>query len=496
MPASILRRQRGPLVVAAAVVVLLLALADRFGWHRDELYFVLCGRHLAWGYVDQPPLVPAIARLADVVAPGNLVVLRLPAALIGGGIVLLVAGLCRELGGDRTAQLLAALVTAASSLCLAVGHLLSTEDLDVVAGLALTLLVARSVRTRDSRWLGLAAAIAGAAVLNKYLVVLPVVGLLCGLAAQRELRLLLSRWVLGGAVVGALVAAPNLVWQAAHSWPELTMASSLSQGNGTYGSRPQVVVLQLGLTAPVFVPLLVAGFLAPWRWPALRPYRFVSISWAVVFVVILLLGGKAYYDAPELLALLAPGSVVTAAWLTRGRTRLRTGVLAAGTGLAFVVSSMLFLPVWPTDHVPGFVEAVNQDVDGMVGWPAFVRQVAAAYDAIPASGGSPPALLTEDYSDAGALARYGPQHGLPQAYSGHNSMADFGRPPDGTQTVLAVGWDDGPGQLEEWFGSVTADGAIRQGIATGTDTDGERMWLCSRPRLPWPQLWSQMRHVD
>ncbi len=455
MPASVLRRQRGPLLVAAALVVLLLSLADRFGWHRDELYFVVCGRHLAWGYVDQPPFVPAVARLADVVAPGNLVVLRLPAALAAGGIVLLVTALCRELGGSRGAQLLAALVTAASSLTLAIGHLLSTEDLDVVVGLALTLLVARAVRTRDSRWLGLAAAIAAAAVLNKYLVVLPVVGLLCGLAGQRELRLLLSRWVLAGAVVGGLVAAPNLVWQATHSWPELTMASALSQGNGTYGSRPQVVILQLALTAPVFVPLLVAGFVAPWRRAELRPYRFVSISWMVVFLLVLVIGGKAYYDAPELLALVAPGSIVTAAWLARGRTRLRTGIIAAATVLAFVVSTMLFLPVWPTDNVPGFVEGVNQDVAGMVGWPTFVSQVAAAYHAIPATGGARPALLTEDYSDAGALARFGPQHGLPQAYSGHNSMADFGRPPDGTQTVLAVGWD-GPGQLEEWFGSVTA----------------------------------------
>jgi hypothetical protein len=216
----------------------------------------------------------------------------------------------------------------------------------------------------------------------------------------------------------------------------------------------------------------------------------------VVFAVVLVVGGKAYYDAPELLALLAPAAIVGVDWLRRGRVRRRAGLLTAATVLALAVNSMLFLPVFPTDDVPGFVQGVNQDVDGMVGWPSFTAQVAAAYAAIPRTPGRPPpALLTQDYSDAGALARYGPAHDLPQAYSGHNSMADFGRPPDGTQTVLAVGWDD-PSQLQTWFTSVVPDGTIHSGIRTETDTDGEHLYVCSGPRLPWPQLWPRIRHID
>jgi hypothetical protein len=132
----------------------------------------------------------------------------------------------------------------------------------------------------------------------------------------------------------------------------------------------------------------------------------------------------------------------------------------------------------------------------MVGWPGFASQVAAAYRAIPRTpSGASPALLTESYSEAGALARFGPQRGLPRAYSGHNSMAGFGRPPDDTRTVLAVGWDQ-PDQLREWFASVTPGGTIHSGIRTETDTDGERMWVCSGPRQPWSVLWPQMRHID
>jgi hypothetical protein len=274
------------------------------------------------------------------------------------------------------------------------------------------------------------------------------------------------------------------------------MASALSEGNGTYGSRPQVLILQLGLTAPFLAPVLVAGAAGLFRRPALRPYRFVVWSYAAVLAVVLLVGGKAYYNAPQNISLIAPGALVATDWARHGRQRLRTGWLAAAGGLALVGSAVLFLSLFPTDNVPGFVQAVNQDVDGMVGWPSFASQVASAYRSIPRPpGAAAPAVLTQNYSDAGALARFGPQRGLPQAYSGHNSMADFGRPPDATRTVLAVGWD-GPEQLRSWFSSVRPAGVIRSGIHTETDTDGERMWVCTGPRAPWPVLWAEMRHID
>ncbi|RBI94735.1 hypothetical protein DRA43_32525, partial [Micromonospora provocatoris] len=94
-------RTAAPLAVGAVLTAVLLSLAGRYGYHRDELYFLLCGRHLDWGYVDQGPLVPALARLADTIAPGNLVVLRTPSAFIGGAAVVLVAAIARQFGAGR-----------------------------------------------------------------------------------------------------------------------------------------------------------------------------------------------------------------------------------------------------------------------------------------------------------------------------------------------------------------------------------------------------------
>ncbi|MGC5030879.1 hypothetical protein [Micromonospora sp. DT229] len=119
-------RTPGPWVVAATVTLLLLIMAPRYGYHRDELYFLLAGRHLDWGYVDQGPLVPALARLADTIAPGSLVALRTPSAVLAGAAVLMVAAIARQFGAGRGGQTLAALLGGTSGITLASGHCAGT----------------------------------------------------------------------------------------------------------------------------------------------------------------------------------------------------------------------------------------------------------------------------------------------------------------------------------------------------------------------------------
>src|SRR5207244_5610570 len=116
-------RDRWPvLVVAGCLVAALAGMSGRYGYHRDELYFLAAGRHLAWGYPDQPPLVPLLAKLLSGLAPGSMVALRLPSALVAGGVVLLTAAMTRQLGGGRSAQLLAAGPMAVSAAVLAAGR--------------------------------------------------------------------------------------------------------------------------------------------------------------------------------------------------------------------------------------------------------------------------------------------------------------------------------------------------------------------------------------
>ncbi|WP_446214841.1 glycosyltransferase family 39 protein [Micromonospora sp. IBHARD004] len=489
-------RTVGPWLVGGAVTAVLLLLAGRYGYHRDELYFLLCGRHLDWGYVDQGPLVPALARLLDTIAPGNLVVLRTPSALIAGAAVVLVAATAREFGAGRGGQLFAAFLGGVAGIVLAPGHLLSTTTVDLLVWLLAAWCAVRMLRTGDSRWALGVGLVLGVGMLNKLLPALLAVGLLAGLAIAGPRRLLRDRWVLAAAAVAVLLAAPNLVWQAAHGFPQLSVASSIAEGDSSYSGRLDAVVLQLLIISPYAVPIWIAGLVTLLRRPAWRPYRALGWAWLVVFGIVLLAGGKGYYDAPLLLVLTAAGAVVTAEWAGRGARRGRRALLAAGGVVATAASAVLLLPTLPADRLPGLVVDVNYDSGETIGWPAFADSLAAVHRGLPPEQRQRAVILTGNYGEAGALARYGPARDLPPTYSGHNSMTGFGRPPQDADVVIAVGWAR-PDQLRGWFVEVTEAGRVDQRVDVDNDENGMPIFVCRGLRRPWSQLWdTDVRHAS
>ncbi|MFI7657769.1 ArnT family glycosyltransferase [Micromonospora parva] len=488
-------RTRGPWLVAAATSATLLLLAGRYGYHRDELYFLLAGRHLDWGYVDQGPLVPALARLLDTIAPGNLVVLRTPSALLAGGAVLLVAAIARELGGGRGAQLVAAVLAALSGIVLASGHLLSTTTVDLLVWLLAAWCAVRLLRTGDSRWaLGIGLAL-GVGMLSKLLPALLAVGLIVGVLIAGPRRLLRDRWVLAAAGVTVLLAAPNLIWQASHGFPQLGVAASISGGDSSYSGRLDAFTLQFVIISPYAVPIWIAGLVALLRRPAWRAYRAVGWAWLVVVGIVLVAGGKGYYDAPLLLVLTAAGAGVTVAWASRGSLWWRRGLLALGVVPFLLPNVVLLLPVLPADRLPGFVVDVNYDAGETIGWPAFADSLAAVHNGLPPEERSRAVVLTANYGEAGAVARYGPERALPRAYSGHNSMVDFGRPPADADVVIAVGWER-PDQLSTWFERCTLAGRVDQRVEVDNDENGGPIHVCRGLRRPWAQIWdTEVRHT-
>ncbi|MDG4810089.1 glycosyltransferase family 39 protein [Micromonospora sp. WMMD1120] len=479
---------RGPWLVAAVTTGTLLLLAGRYGYHRDELYFVLAGRNLDWGYVDQGPLVPALARLLDTIAPGNLVVLRTPSAVLAGGAVLLVAAIARELGAGRGAQLFAAVLAALSGIVLANGHLLSTTTIDLLVWLVAAWCAVRLLRTGDSRWaLGVGLAL-GVGMLNKLLPALLAVGLVAGVLVAGPRRLLRDRWVLAAAGITVLLAAPNLLWQVTNDFPQLGVAATISDGDSSHSGRLNALTLQFVIISPYAVPIWVAGLVALLRRPAWRAYRAVGWAWLVVVGIVLVAGGKGYYDAPLLLVLTAAGAIVTAAWAARGSVRLRRGLLVLGAVPFLLPSIVLLLPVLPAERLPAFVVDVNYDAGETIGWPAFADSVAAVHRGLPPPERSRAVVLTANYGEAGALARYGPARDLPRAYSGHNSMVDFGRPPADADVVIAVGWER-PDRLNAWFGECTLAGRVDQRVEVDNDENGGPIFVCRGLRRPWAQIW-------
>ena len=410
----------GPVgLVAIATAALLLALSGRYGYHRDEFYFLAAGRHPAWSYPDQPPLTPLIARLMSAIAPDSLVVLRLPAALAAGATVLLTGALARQLGAGRAGQSLAAACAGFSGSTFAIFHLFGTTAFDVVFWTLTGFLVVRQLRGADARgwlWVGLAL---GLALQNKTLIAFLVVALLIGLLAAGPKAVFRSPWFYTGGVLALLVAAPVGIWQAGHGWPQLALSRSIAAGGST-SSQPWYLFLpfQIILYSPLYAPIWAVGWWRLLREPALRRFRCFAIAFALLAVLFLFTGGKPYYLAGLYPVLLAAGAEPTVAWVRRGMTVLRRNLVIAAVGLSLVITGGLMLPVWPATWLQGSpMMAVNPDAGETVGWPRMVQTVAAVYSSAPAGS----VVLARNYGEAGAVDHFGPALGLPPAYSGHNA---------------------------------------------------------------------------
>jgi 4-amino-4-deoxy-L-arabinose transferase-like glycosyltransferase len=484
------------LAVIATVVVWVLVLASNaYGYHRDELYFLRAGDELAFGYPDQPPLTPLLARLASELFAGSLVGLRLFPALAAGMVALCTGLIARELGGDRMAQGIAAAAMAVSAILLAVGHLMSTSAFDLLAWAALSWLAVRALRYggRSWLWVGLAA---GVGLQNKVLVAFLLLGFVTGLLIVGPRDVLRSRWPWLAAVIALALWSPYLIWQAAHDWPQLEISGAIaSGGSGTSEPRWLFLPYQLVLVSPALVPVWVAGLRRLATDPELRRYRTFAVAYAVLAVLFIATGGKPYYLAGLYPVLLAAGAAPTAAWVRRREGGKRPGLLIGALALSAVVSAVLFLPLVPAASLADTpIVDINYDAGETVGWPALVRTVAAVYAALPADDRGTAVVLTRNYGQAGAIDRYGADLGLPPAYSGHNGYADWGPPPEhADQTVLVVGYEES--RLREWFVSVERAAVVDNGVGLDNDEQGTAVWVCRRRRAPWSETWGRVAYL-
>jgi 4-amino-4-deoxy-L-arabinose transferase-like glycosyltransferase len=479
---------RPVLALSAVVAVVLVVFAHGYGYHRDELYFLAAGRHLSWSFADQGPVTPLIAHVMDALAPGSLTGLRLPSAVMAGGVVAVTGALAYELGADRREQAIAAGCMAAASVMLVVGHLLSTSTFDLLAWAVVTWLTARVIRTgRERLWL-LVGVVTGLALLNKPLLIFGVTALAAGVLIAGRRDLLRSRWLWAAVVIAAALWSPWLIWQAAHGWPQLEVSSAIAAG-GSASSQPRWAILpfQLLLVSPLLAPVWIAGLIGLLTAPRLRPFRAFGIAWIVLLVFFLVLGGKPYYLAGMFPVLLAAGIVVIGPWVARARRR-RTRLLWGAIAISALVSAAIALPVLPADDA-GVVVAVNPDVGETIGWPALTDTVARIYHR--ASGR--PVIFTENYGEAGAIDRYGPARGLPAAYSGHNAFADWGPPPDRPSQVIVVGLP--PARVEKHFRGCRVAARIENDAGIDNDEKGQPVVLCAGTRAPWSRIWSALRHL-
>jgi 4-amino-4-deoxy-L-arabinose transferase-like glycosyltransferase len=436
--------------------------------------------------------VPLLARVLSDVAPGSLVVLRVPSALAAGAIVVLTALLARQFGSGRGAQLLAAGSMAVAALLLGAGHLLSTTTFDLLTWALLLWLFTRILRTGDERLWLVVGAVVGVGLLNSDLTGFLVGAVMLGIAVSGPRRTFASRRLWVGGIVAAIMWTPYLVWQARHGWPQLEVSRAIAAGrSGSSEPRSLFVPFQLGLVSPFLAPVWIVGLIRLLRDPAIRWCRAIGVAYVLLAVVFLAAGGKPYYLGGMFPVLLAAGAQPSVDWLRAGRGRLRRAAL----GAAFALSAgaiLVTLPVVPVGslHRTSIVDA-NYDLGETIGWPAYVQEIAAVYHRIPAVDRPNVAILTSNYGEAGAIDRYGPTVGLPHAHSGQTGYWYWGPPSDNATTLLVVGFDRNV--LQRSFRDIRIATHLDNHLQINNDEQDAPVWICSQRRQDWSALWPRLR---
>ena len=477
-------------LIAAAFVALELVVSDRYGFQQDELYFLVASHHLAFGYVDQPPLAVLLARTTDIFGVDPTAIRILP-ALAGGAIVLIAARLAALFGAGRGGRVLAALAIATSPVVLGATHIGNTTPYDLLAWAVVLLCVTTALlRDRPRWWLGAGAA-AGVGLENEYLVTLLIGALVIGIVVtSAHRRVLATPWPWLGGVIALAIWAPNLAWQFAHGWPQLTMASALHQQNTSAANYITGLPGQLVYTGILGIPLVIAGFIRLYREPGLR---FLGVAATLVVVYVLAwVPGKVYYSDGMLPAVIAAGSVSAEQWLARGRPRLRPGLVAAGAVLSVILVVPQTLPVLPLADLHEIVPP-DKTMNDSVGWPQLVAAVAAQDAALTRAGQPPTSIYTGAYAEAGAVHVYGGPYHLPPVISAHNSFWTWGPGSAADTTVLVV---DALDQLRPYFASCRQLAVFNPPEGVQSDWNNIPIGVCTGPSASWQALWPHLKHYD
>jgi hypothetical protein len=445
------------LFVAAVMFVAEMLVASKYGFHVDELYFLACSEHLAWGYIDQAPLIVLITYLSRHLFGESLVALHILPALSAAALVWTVGGITREIGGGRFAQALSAIAVLVTPAYLLFHHLMHIVAFEPLLWAGCVYFAVRAIkRDTPNNWLYVGV-VAGIGLENKYTIAVFLSGLLLGLLLTKARKSLFAWQLWGGVGLALLLFAPNLIWQTIHHFPLLAWQKYIRAHPGvqTFNYSPvHFFGCQVMYTLPVFA-LWIAGMWFFFFSAKGRQFRFLGFA-ALMVIGFGLFSGKAHYALP-VYAILYTGGAIAVETLTESADRrwlrsvLTVVVVAAGTVLA-----PCFLPILPVEqfahyqqslHLPlpireesfeNLSELPSQLAFGL-GWDDMVEKVAKVYNALPDEEKPKTGIITQTYGEAGAIDLLGKKYGLPNAICGQLSYHDFGTRNYTGEVLITIG---------------------------------------------------------
>ena len=495
------------LVLGLATLAIHLLFNGGYGFFRDELYFIVCGDRPAWGYVDQPPLIPLLASWSHALFGNFLVGFRLIPALALSATVALTAEFARVLGGRRFAQWLAGLCALASGVLLADGLLLVTDTFQPLTWLGCSWCLVKLAQTKDERWWLAFGAIAGFGLLSKYLIAFYIVGLAVGVLATPLRRSLVRPWIYAGAAIALVMVLPNILWQQQHGWPFIELGKAGAGGKNLAMSPLEFFAQQFLFIGPLAAPVWLAGLWAFAVRPQFPAYRAFTIAYVVMFALFVALHGKGTYIAAIYPTLLAGGAVFIEGKL---QAKIARGAVLAAVALGGALLAPFALPMLSEENYIAYAHAIGlspsassgehqtlgrlpQHFADMHGWPQMAAKVAKVYWSLPPADRAKAVFFGHNYGEAAAIDVFGRPLGLPPAISGHNNYYLWGpRGHDGSVVILIGGDRD---YMAKEFRRVDVAGHIAAPYAMPYEPD-QPIYVLRGLKVPLASRWPEEKHYE
>ena len=495
------------LYLAVAKFVFHLLTATRYGIFRDELYYLACGEHLDWGYVDQPPLIGLVAWAARHLFGESLIGLRLLPAVAGAATVWLTGRITREMGGGAFAQGLAALAVAAVPIFLVMHHWLTMNAFEPLIWLGCAWCVVRAINRDEPRyWIGFGV-LAGLGMENKYTTAFFILAIGIGLLLTSHRRFFSRREFWIGAAIGLSIFLPNLVWLVRHDFPFLELMHNIRSGHRDIVRPPLEFILdQVMIINPVLSLLWIAGLVWLFFAAAGRRYRLFAIAYLIMLLSFIGLRGKNYYLGSVYPLLLAAGAVGFEQ-LTNARWKWSRVVYAVFVVASTVVLAPTVSPIFSPERAIAYQKALgleppraeNQTTGPLpqyfadeFGWEEMTRETARIYNSLGPEERSRTVIFANNYGEAGAIDFFGPRLGLPKAICNHQSYWLWGPRDFDGRSVIVLG-SDGRGDGEH-FRSVEAVGRAEHRYSRRDEHFD--IFLCRGFTGDLKTAWSQMKKYN
>ena len=460
-------------VIALALLLFHCYFNNRYGYFRDEFDYLSCGNHLAWGYVDQPPLLPFLVRVSRTILGESLRSIRFIPALSISFVVVLTGLIAREFGGRTFALLLSAVAVVIAPIYLSDGSLLTTNCLEPLLWMGCAYFAILAIKYDERYWLAFGV-VAGLGLEEKYSIAIFGFAIVVGLLLTKERKVLLNKWLWLGGVAAFLIFLPNLIWNTQNHWPFLELMHNIrADGRDVQLSPLEFFLQQILLVHPLTAVIWITGLVALLLSKRLRSYRFLGFSYLVSFIAFVVLKGKNYYLAPIYPVLLAAGAVMIEPGIERTRQMwLKPAIvvvlLAGGAWFAPLV-----VPVLPVDQLVSYLDKLPfkpprsehsherallpQHYADQFGWEELAAKTGEAWSRLTPTERADCGVFAQNYGQAGAIDFFGPRYGLPPALSGHQTYFLWG--PRGYSGNCLIVIDDEKEELDNLFEHVEFVGA-------------------------------------